>query len=238
MKLLSVIIPFYNEKENIAPLFKELIPVLRSLSVPFEVLCIDDGSNDNTLLELKEQKKIYPELRIFAHKFNLGQSAAYATGFIYSNGDIIITIDGDMQYYADDILLLLDKLKEADIVCGVREKRKDSLAKKIPSKLGNMVRNFILKDQITDMGCTFRAIKREALKEVPIFKGMHRFLPTILKFQGYKVIECKVRHRPRLYGKSKYGIWNRLNFFLDCFGILWWKRRCLPRNRIKQEQNE
>lgn len=234
---LSVIIPFYNEEENIAPLFKELIPILRNLSIPFEVLCIDDGSNDNTLSELKEQKKKYPELKILTHKFNFGKSAAYATGFYYSKGNIIITIDGDMQCYPDDIPLLLNKLKEkeADAVFGVRKSRKDSLLKKIQSKLGNMFRKLILRDDITDMGCPIKAIKKEALKEIPVFKGMHWFLPTILKFQGYKVIECEVRHRPRLYGKSKYGIWNRLVFFFDCLGMLWWKKRCIPKDRLKQQ---
>jgi len=239
IKYLSIIIPFYNEEDNIYLLFEELIPVLRSLNKSFEVLCIDDGSEDNTLLRLKEQKEKYPELKLIPHKSNFGQSAAYATGFLNSAGEIIVTMDGDLQYYAEDILLLLDKLdKGVDAVCGIRKDRKDSLIKKIPSKIGNLLRNVILQDHITDMGCTLRTIKKEALKEIPMFRGMHRFLPSILRFQGYNVIECEVRHRSRLYGRSKYGIWNRLFvYLLDCLGMWWWKKRCIPRPnyRIKDE---
>ncbi len=235
MKYLSVIIPFYNEEKNIPLLFEELIPVLRRSNMPFEVLCIDDGSKDKTLLHLKVQKQKYHELKILAHKSNFGQSAAYATGFFNSEGKIIVTMDGDLQYYAEDIFLLLDKLEEkVDAVCGIRKGRKDSLIKKISSKMGNLLRDILLQDHITDMGCTFRVIKREVLKEIPIFKGMHRFLPSILRFQGYNVIEHEIRHRPRLHGRSKYGIWNRLVFFFDCLGIWWWKKRCLPKDRLKK----
>ena len=234
MKYLSVIIPFYNEEKNIPPLFDELVPVLRRLDAPFEVLCIDDGSEDNTLLELEAQKKKHPELVILVHKHNLGKSAAYATAFYYSKGDIIVTIDGDMQCYPEDISILLDRLKEVDAIFGVRKDRKDTLFKKIQSKLGNGFRNLMLKDHVSDMGCPIKAIKKEALREVPVFKGMHWFLPSILKFQGYKVMECEVRHRPRLHGKSKYGIWNRFVFLFDCLGMWWWKKRCLPKDRLRK----
>ncbi len=130
-------------------------------------------------------------------------------------------MDGDLQYYAEDILLLLDRFKEkVDAVCGIRRNRKDSLTKKIPSKMGNLLRNIILQDQVTDMGCTLRVIRKDVLKEIPIFKGMYRFLPSILRFQGYNVVECEVRHRLRLYGKSKYGIRKRLFvYLLDCLGM-------------------
>ena len=230
MKKISVIVPFYNEEKNISPFFEELIPVLELIGDPFEVICIDDGSEDKTLLKLKAQKEKYPELKLIIHRINLGQSAAYASGFLESRGKIIITMDGDLQYYAEDILLLLDKLrrKKADAVCGIRKKRRDNIIKRIPSKIGNMFRNIILKDHVKDMGCTLRIIKKEALEEIPVFKGMHRFLPSILRFQGYKVIESEIRHRARLYGKSKYGIYNRLFVFLfDCIGMWWWKKRCI-----------
>ncbi len=236
MKYISVVVPFYNEEESIVPFFEEIIPVLKYLEEPFEIICIDDGSTDNTFLFLKQQKQKFNELKLLVHKKNFGQSAAYATGFLNSEGKIIITMDGDLQYYPDDILLLLDKLtKDVDAVCGVRKNRKDNLIKKIPSKIGNLLRNFLLKDYITDMGCTLRAIRREALKEIPVFKGMHRFLPSILKFQGFNVIECAVRHRLRQYGKSKYTIKNRLFVYLfDCLGIWWWKKRCIPWDRLNQ----
>lgn len=240
MKDISVIVAFYNEEENIPLFFEELIPVLRSLNKPFEVLCIDDGSKDSSLLKLKEQSKRYPELKVIMHKANFGQSTAYATGLLNSEGEIIVTIDGDLQYYAEDILLLLNRLKEeVDAVCGIRKDRKDSLLKKIPSKIGNLLRNVMLQDHITDMGCTLRIIRKEALKEIPVFKGMHRFLPSILKFQGYNITECEVRHRPRLYGKSKYGIWNRLpGYLLDCFAMWWWKKRCIPKPEYRINKDE
>ncbi len=235
-EMISIIIPFFNEEENVAPLIDELIAELRRSEFQFEIICIDDGSTDNTKEELLKQSQKYPEVKLIVHKSNFGQSAAYATGFLFVNGKIAVTMDGDMQYYPEDILSLVHKLKkhDADAVCGVRSDRKDSLIKKIPSRLGNMLRNFILKDHITDMGCTLRAIKKEALKEVPVFNGMHRFLPTILRFQGYRVLEHKVRHRARLHGKSKYGIWNRLfGYLLDCFGVWWLKRRIIPARRVK-----
>ncbi len=234
--MLSVVIPFYNEEENVSPLLDELIPFLRSLKDPFEVICIDDGSVDNTLFELKKKKSEYPEIRILVHKKNYGQSAAYATGFMKAKGEIIITMDGDMQYFPQDIEVLLERIKDADAVCGIRRKRKDNVLRKIPSKIGNFLRNLLFKDNIKDMGCTYRAIKRDVLKDLPFFNGMHRFIPTLLKLQGYKVVECEVRHRKRIYGKSKYGIWNRMFVYLfDCIGILWWKKRALPKERIKEE---
>jgi glycosyltransferase involved in cell wall biosynthesis len=234
--MISIIIPFFNEEKNIAPLIEELITELRSSNLRFEIICVDDGSTDNTKDELMKQSKKYPEIKLVVHKTNFGQSAAYATGFLFAKGKITVTMDGDMQYYPKDLLLLVRKLKnhDADAVCGIRKKRKDSMIKKIPSKLGNMLRNFILKDHITDMGCTLRAIRTEVLREIPVFNGMHRFLPSILKFQGYKVLECEVGHRSRLYGKSKYGIWNRFfGYLLDCVGVWWLKKRTIPAYRIK-----
>jgi len=235
-EMISVIIPFFNEEGNVAPLIKELVAELRSSDFQFEIICIDDGSTDNTRNELLKQSREYPEVKLVAHKSNFGQSAAYATGFLFAKGNIAVTMDGDMQYYPEDLLFLVQELKNHDVdaVCGIRKNRKDKLLKKIPSKLGNILRRLILKDHITDMGCTLRAIKKEVLKEIPVFNGMHRFLPSILRFQGYRVLEREVRHRPRLYGKSKYGIWDRLfGYFLDCFGVWWLKRRSIPGHRIK-----
>jgi len=240
MELVSIIIPFFNEEKNVSPLMDELIPKLKELKKDFEIICIDDGSTDNTLNELKRQKEKYPEvlIRVIIHKENFGQSAAYATGFSFSKGDIIVTMDGDMQYFPEDVVLVVKKLmkEDADMVSGIRRDRKDSIIKKIPSKIGNILRRIILNDHITDMGCTLRAVRKEAIKEIPLFKGMHRFLPSILKIKGYKVIECEVRHRARKYGKSKYGIMDRLFvYLLDCFGMWWFKKRFIlpPKKRIK-----
>ncbi len=239
MEFVSIIIPFFNEEKNVSPLIDELIPKLKELRKRFEIICIDDGSTDNTLNNLRRQKEKYPEvLRVIIHRKNLGQSSAYATGFLFSKGDVIVTMDGDMQYFPEDVVLIVKRLLEsdADMVSGVRRDRKDSIIKKIPSKIGNFLRRIILNDHITDMGCTLRAVRREAIEEIPFFKGMHRFLPSILKIKGYKVIECEVRHRARRYGKSKYGIMDRLFvYLLDCLGMWWFKKRFIlpPKKRVK-----
>jgi dolichol-phosphate mannosyltransferase len=230
---LSVVIPIYNEEENIAPLLEELFPVLRGTGKTFEVLCVDDASTDSSLSVLKEQQKKYAELRIVRHNINSGESAAGASGFANAEGGVIVTIDGDQQNDPADIPALLRTLEGADAVCGVRRKREDDWVKRISSRVANRFRNRVTGDKISDAGCTFRALKADTLREIPVFNGMHRFLPTLLRLQGYKVVEILVNHRPRTRGKSKYGIGNRMfRGLIDCFAIRWWRRRCVPANRV------
>jgi dolichol-phosphate mannosyltransferase len=236
---ISVVIPIYNEEENIEPLLEELFPILRNTGKTFEVLCIDDASTDTSVAALNEQKKKYPELRIIRHKINSGESAAGATGFAHARGSVIITIDGDQQNDPADIPLLLKTIENADAVCGVRRKREDDWVKRISSRIANGFRNRVTGDTISDAGCTFRALRAEALQEIPVFNGMHRFLPTLLRLQGYKVVEILVNHRPRTRGKSKYGIGNRaFRGLIDCFAIRWWRRRCVPADRIYIEDGK
>jgi len=230
---LSVVIPIYNEEENIPPLLEELFPVLRGTGKTFEVLCVDDASTDSSLSVLKEQQKKYAELRIVRHSINSGESAAGASGFANAGGGVIVTIDGDQQNDPADIPALLKTLESADAVCGVRRKREDDWVKRISSRVANRFRNRVTGDEISDAGCTFRALKADTLREIPVFNGMHRFLPTLLRLQGYKVVEILVNHRPRTRGKSKYGIGNRMfRGLIDCFAIRWWRRRCVPANRV------
>jgi dolichol-phosphate mannosyltransferase len=236
---LSVVIPIYNEEENIEPLLKELFFILRNLGRTFEVICVDDASTDNSISVLEGMKKIYTELRIIRHRINCGESAADATGFARARGSIIITIDGDQQNDPDDIPLLLEALKDADAVCGVRKKREDDWVKRISSFIANGFRNWITGDTISDAGCTFRALRTRSLREIPVFNGMHRFLPTLLRLQGYRVKEIPVNHRPRTRGKSKYGIGNRMfRGLVDCFAMRWWQRRCLTGDRIHIEDTK
>jgi dolichol-phosphate mannosyltransferase len=233
---ISVVIPVYNEEENLMPLLDELFPILRESGKGFEVICIDDASKDNSFSVLEGIKKVYAELRIVRHKLNCGESAAEATGFAHAKGDVIVTIDGDQQNDPADIPLLLEALDHADAVCGVRRKREDDWVKRISSKIANGFRNWATKDAVSDAGCTFRALKRNALKEIPVFNGMHRFLPTLLRLQGFTVTEVSVNHRPRTRGESKYGIGNRMfRGLIDCFAMIWWRRRCLPGNRANIE---
>lgn len=234
---LSIVIPIYNEEENIQPLLDELFSILKKVNRQFEIICVDDKSTDNSLYVLKNMQKKYPQLRVIRHKFNCGESAAEATGFAVAKGDIIITIDGDQQNDPADIPNLLEALKDADAVCGVRRKREDNFVKRISSRIANSFRNWITGDNIKDAGCTFRALRANVLKELPVFNGMHRFLPTMLRFQGYIVKEVYVNHRPRIRGKSKYGIGNRMfRGIIDCVVMRWFRRRCIYGNRIYNDE--
>ena len=230
---ISVVIPVYNEEENLGPLLDELFPVLNETGSAFEVICVDDASTDNRFALLHNLKDEYSELRIVQHRLNCGESAGEATGFANARGEWIITIDADQQNDPADIPALLDASRDADAVCGVRQKREDDWVKRISSRIANGFRNWVTKDVIADAGCTFRALRREALREVPVFNGMHRFLPTLLRLQGFKVVEIPVKHRPRIRGESKYGIGNRMfRGLVDCFAILWWRKRCFPTQRF------
>lgn len=230
---LSVVIPVYNEEENLEPLLEELFPILNKIGSAFEVICVDDASTDDSYAVLCSLKDKYAELRIIQHRMNCGESAAEATGFANARGEWIVTMDADQQNDPADIPLLLDPSVKADAVCGVRQTREDDWVKRLSSRIANGFRNWITKDVIADAGCTFRAIRREALREVPVFNGMHRFLPTLLRLQGFEVVEISVNHRPRTRGESKYGIGNRMfRGLVDCFAILWFRRRCFPTKRF------
>ena len=159
---------------------------------------------------LRKLQQTRPYLRVVNHRVNSGESAAEATGFEHARGDIVITIDADQQNDPADIPALLDALKDdVHAVCGVRRKREDDWVRRLSSRIANGFRNWMTGDRIADAGCTYRALRRSALHEVPVFNGMHRFLPTLLRLQGYKAVEILVNHRPRTRGKSKYGVGNR-----------------------------
>jgi dolichol-phosphate mannosyltransferase len=229
---LSLVIPVYNEEENLGPLLEELFPILNDIGVDFEVICVDDASTDNSVAVLWELKGKYDKLRVIQHLMNCGESAGEATGFANAHGEWIVTMDADQQNDPADIPALLEASRTADAVCGIRQKREDDWVKRISSRIANGFRNWITKDVVADAGCTFRALKREALREVPVFNGMHRFLPTLLRLQGFKVVEIPVNHRPRTRGVSKYGIGNRMfRGLVDCFAILWFRKRCFSANR-------
>lgn len=234
---LSVVIPVYNEEENLEPLLDELFPVLRKIGSAFEVICVDDASIDNSFAVLQNLKQKYLELRMVQHRLNCGESAAEATGFVHAHGEWIVTMDADQQNDPADIPALLEATGNADVVCGVRQTREDDWVKRISSRVANGFRNWITRDVIADAGCTFRAIRRDALREIPVFNGMHRFLPTLLRLQGFEVVEIPVNHRPRTRGESKYGIGNRMfRGLVDCFAILWFRKRCFPTKRFSPQK--
>jgi dolichol-phosphate mannosyltransferase len=231
---ISVVIPVFNEQENLEPLIVELEQELNRLSLQYEIVCVDDRSTDQSLQKLQALQQGHPYLRVIRHLVNSGESAGQATGFAFSQGDVIITMDADQQNDPADIPAMLKAL-HSDIaaVCGVRRIREDDWIRRLSSKIANRFRNAITGDQITDAGCTFRALRRSALRELPVFNGLHRFLPTILRLQGYRVVEIAVNHRQRTRGTSKYGVGNRLfRGILDCIAMRWFRRRCVRGDRV------
>lgn len=206
MKEISIIIPVYNEENNIQPLHNKLQEVLNNLKEDHEIIFIDDASTDNTLNKLNQLKKQNKNLKIISHSSNLGQSAALTTGFKQASGKIIITMDGDLQNDPEDIPNLIDKLNQGhDVVCGWRYNRQDSaIIKKIPSKLANFIVRKTTKIKIHDVSCTLRAYKNHTIKNLELFKGAHRLIPVILSKRGFKITEVKTNHKPRLYDQPKY----------------------------------
>lgn len=230
---LSVVISVCNEEKNLEPLLAELFMVLNETGSDFEVICVDDASSDSSFAVLQKLKDTYSQLRIIQHRLNCGQSAGQATGFAHARGTWIVTMDADQQNDPADIPALITASQNADGVCGIRQKRQDDWVRRISSKIANGFRNWVTKDDITDAGCSLRIIRRDALGEIPVFNGMHRFLPTLLRLQGYAVVEIPVNHRARTRGESKYGIGNRmLRGLIDCFAILWFRKRCFPARRL------
>lgn len=224
----SIIIPIKDEEGNIDNLFNEINDTMDKVTDKWECIWIDDGSTDNSLNILKEISQKDKRHRYISFDKNYGQSAALFAGFKYARGDIFITIDGDGQNDPKDFPKLIETMKQTGVhmVNGYRIRRKDSIIRKISSNIGNFFRNFITGKTVRDAGCSTRAFKRECVEFLPPFKGMHRFLPSIVHYLGFSWTEIPVNHRPRKKGISKYNISNRLWVgILDLFGIWWFKKR-------------
>jgi len=225
---ISLVIPVYNEEESLLELFRELMEVLEKLSVSFEIIFIDDGSKDQSGAILREFALQDGRVRVIFFQKNCGQSDAFAAGFRSARGEIVVTMDADLQNDPHDIPLLLDKITSYDVVCGWRAIRQDSLVRKISSRIANTIRNWLSDEQIKDVGCSLKAFRRECLQSFHYFKGMHRFFPTLLKMEGYSVTEVKVNHRQRRFGETKYGIGNRaFRGLIDLLAVRWMKNRRL-----------
>jgi dolichol-phosphate mannosyltransferase len=223
---ISVVVPVYNEEENLPVLIPQIAEVLKPLGKTYEMIFVDDGSKDQSRPLLKKMALEYPQIRILGFKKNCGETAAGAAGIKEARGGIIITIDADLQNDPKDIPKMLDYLKEYDMVTGWRQKREDSWVKRITSRIANRIRNRLSGEEIQDSGCTFRAYKRECLQEIKLYKGMHRFIPTLVKMEGYRVIEIPIAHHPRQFGVSKYTTWNRMwRAFVDLLAVKWMKSR-------------
>jgi dolichol-phosphate mannosyltransferase len=227
---LSVVFPVYNEEENIPILLGEIAIALGATGLSYEIVAVDDGSSDRSLAVLEASRKQHPELRIIEFERNSGQTAALDAAWRAARGRMVVSLDADLQNDPADIPAMIRRLDEtgSDMVIGVRVNRRDTLARKIQSKIGNGVRNWITGDRITDTGCSLKLVRREAIERVHLFNGMHRFLPTLVRYAGYKVVEMPVNHRPRRFGTSKYGVMNRaFRGLADCFAVRWMGKRML-----------
>jgi dolichol-phosphate mannosyltransferase len=213
----SVVVPLYNEEANLPILQEELRVALNGLD--YEIVFVDDGSDDRTAGRVETA----PNIRLIRFEKNSGQSAAIYAGLTTARGGTVVIIDGDLQNDPADIPRLLAEItRGADLVCGYRLKRQDTLVKRLTSRIANAVRSRYTKDGVRDTGCTLKAMKRECVSALLPFKGMHRFIPALVKAAGYRLVEIPVNHRPRRFGQSKYGLGNRaLRATMDMFGVRW-----------------
>ena len=214
---ISVVVPLFNEEENVPILQSELRAALSRLD--HEIVFVDDGSVDRTV----EQIETAPNIRVIRFEKNTGQSAAIYAVLQAARGATAVLIDGDLQNDPADIPRLLAEIaRGADVVCGYRVKRKDTVLKRLTSRIANAVRSRFTNDGVRDTGCTLKAMRRECVGALVPFKGMHRFIPALIKDAGYRLVEIPVNHRPRRFGQTKYGLGNRaIRATIDMFGVRW-----------------
>lgn len=237
---LSVVIPIYNEAPNIMPLARRVIHMLATVAPDFsEVIWVDDGSGDGSADCLDALAQLGPPMRVLHFDRNHGQSAAMAAGFRVARGDWVVTMDGDLQNAPEDVGKLLAAITPAiGCVAGYRQRRQDSWVRRISSKIANAVRNRLSDETIRDTGCSLKLFRKSVLDEIKMYDGMHRFLPTLVKMEGWEVVEVAVDHFPRRAGTSKYGIGNRLfKSFCDLLVVRWMKKRRLDYRVREAEEN-
>jgi len=237
---LSFVIPCYNEQDNLRALVKAIADSVAPLGRSYEIVITDDRSKDSSWQVLKELAAADPRIRGLRFAYNCGQSAAMWAGMKAARGKIIVTLDADLQNDPQDLAHLLAPIKDFDCVCGSRVKARsqgDSWVRVASSRIANGVRNKLSGENISDAGCCYRAFKRECIDNLKFFKGMHRFLPTLFKIEGYTVTEVDVRTNPRVAGKSNYGIGNRLfASFYDLIAVRWMKKRMF-RYKVSESVN-
>ena len=227
---LSVVIPVYNEEASLTPLWSELRVVLEGLGLAFEVVFVDDGSRDRSAEIIRSFREADRRVRLVRLKTNGGETAATDAGLKAARGGRVVVMDADMQNDPRDIPMLLSHLDQWDAVTGWRVNRAagDNLVRRVSSRVANGIRNWMSDETIQDSGCTFRAFRRECLRGLVLYRGFHRFIPTLLRMRGYRVLEVPVGHRPRRFGRSKYGVLNRAVVAVaDLLVIRWMKARLL-----------
>lgn len=227
---LAVVVPVHNEADNVLPLLEEIHAVLGGLD--FEVVYVDDGSSDATPARLAQAAARFDRLRVFRHRQRSGQSTAIATGVRQARARLIATLDGDGQNDPADIIALLERRVALAagagplLLVGRRSRRHDSWLRRVSSRVANGVRSRMLGDATPDTGCGLKVFERAAFLQLPFFDHMHRFMPALFMREGGRVVSVPVRHRPRLHGRSHYGVWNRLWIGLvDLAGVAWLRRR-------------
>ncbi len=225
-QMISIVIPVYNERPNIKPLLENTVSVMRNGRFNFEIIIVDDGSTDGTEELLRDIKREYPELKVLFLRRNFGQSAALTAGFRYAKGDVIITMDGDLQNDPSDIPLLLKKLDEGyDMVSGWRKNRKDPFfSRKLPSIVANWLIGRLTGVRVHDYGCTLKAFRKEVCKNLTLYGELHRFIPVLISLYGAKIGEVVVKHNERRGGESKYGLNRSYRVILDLILMLFFKR--------------
>ena len=223
---LSVVVPVYNERDNLSPLTAQILKALAGQVSSFEIIYVDDGSTDGSGPLLDELAGYYLEVRVFHFDRNYGQTSAFDAGFHQAGGDLIATLDSDLQYDPADILTLLPLAEQHDLVCGWRKDRHDTLVKRLSSRIANAIRDAVIHDGVHDTGCSLKVFRRQVVERIPLFEGMHRFFPALARMHGFTVTEAPVRHFPRIHGQSKYGIGNRIFKALrDLLAVRWMQRR-------------
>ena len=234
--MISVVAPVFDEVENVGPLVDELRAILGGNGTPYEIVLVDDGSTDGSGEAIARLAQTYPEVRGLHFRENRGQTAAFDAGIKDARGEIVVTIDADLQNDPADIPRLVAALNGHDAAIGYRQHREDSAVRRLSSRIANGVRNRISGEDVIDTGCSLKAFRASRLRGVKLFTGMHRFLPTLIKLEGGTVIQIPVHHRPRRAGESKYGVWNRVfRSFTDLLAVRWMKKRRLDYEVVRHD---
>ncbi len=233
---LSLVIPVFNERDNLELLVDEIAATLAPTVLGYEILLVDDGSTDGSAETIARLAGSRAGVRGLHFRANRGQTAAFDAGFKAARGRVVVTLDADLQNDPADIPALLRALDGNDAVVGYRQVRRDTWLRRVSSRIANDVRNRLSGDDIIDTGCSLKAFRRECLADVKLYTGMHRFLPTLLRMEGHRVVQVPVHHRERRSGVSKYGVWNRaFRSLVDLFAVRWMKKRRLGYEVIRRE---
>lgn len=235
-KELAIIVPVYDEADNILPLAREVGDALKNAQIDYELVFVDDASKDGTWQQIQDLRKSNPRVRGLRHRKNAGQSAALWTGILNTTSPLIATLDGDLQNDPADLPKLLAEMKDSDFVCGVRTKRKDTWVRRMSSKIARLARKTALGVDFADTGCAFRVFKRSTLDGLFGFNGLHRFLPVLVHGGGHRTKEIPINHRARVAGVSKYGVFNRLGRGVyDLIAVGWYQRRRVHRQELHED---